>query len=86
MNVTSKWKDHAVQDSIFIVTGRREALLRRPAVKALHILRYLHEVLSAPESERSEVSSIYESYPELLSGLGLTGTLYRRAFVSSLAP
>uniref|UniRef100_A0A147BN06 RNA-directed DNA polymerase n=1 Tax=Ixodes ricinus TaxID=34613 RepID=A0A147BN06_IXORI len=85
-DVTIKWNDNSAQEVVYIVGGLREALLGRPAIKALQVLRYLQEVTTVPENEDVEARKILESYPELLSGLGLMETPYRVVLAPGAKP
>lgn len=49
-SMTMKWQEHTTEQDVFVVKGLREPLLGRPAIRALHILQYLHEISTAPRT------------------------------------
>lgn len=85
-DVTIKWNDNSAQEVVYIVSGLREALLGRPAIKARQVLSYVQEVTTVPENEDAEARRILKSYPELLSGLGLMETPYRVVLAPGAKP
>ncbi|XP_064468401.1 uncharacterized protein K02A2.6-like [Ornithodoros turicata] len=80
-----KWRHQTVQEEVFVVTGLREALLGRPGIKALEVLKHLHEVSTTP-SGVLDAKEVLKDYPKLLSGLGLMKTPYKITLLPEAKP